>query len=182
VKLAAILTILFVTSLIFISRVSFSDEDEYRFWQKKPGVKQVTNALYQEECGSCHFAYQPGLLPSGSWRKIMMSLDNHFNDNAELDKTDTQLILRYLTKNSADKSSFRRSRKIMKSLRDGQLPIRITKIPYFVHEHDEIPSRLVKNNAKVASLSHCNTCHQTANSGSFSERDIVIPGYGRWDD
>jgi len=181
-KLKAVLTILFVTSLIFISRVSLSDEDEYRFWQKKPGVKPVTNTLYQEECGSCHFAYQPGLLPSGSWRKIMMGLDSHFSDNAELDKTDTKLIISYLTKNSAEKSSFRRSRKIMKSLGDEQLPMRITKIPYFMHEHDEIPSRLVKNNAKVASLSHCGSCHQTASSGSFSERDIVIPGYGRWDD
>ncbi len=181
-KLTAIFSILFVTSLIFISRVSLGDDDGYQFWKKKPGVKQVTNALYQEECGSCHFAYQPGLLPSGSWRKIMMGLDEHFNDNAELDKTDTQLILQYLNKNSAEKSSFRRSRKIMKSLRDGQLPIRITKIPYFVHEHDEIPSRLVNNNAKVASLSQCDKCHQTASSGSFSERDISIPGYGKWDD
>jgi mono/diheme cytochrome c family protein len=31
-------------------------------------------------------------------------------------------------------------------------------------------------------MSHCNACHQRAEQGSFSEREIVIKGIGRWDD
>jgi len=188
-KLAATLTILLVILFIFISRISFGeseddddDEHEYKFWQKKPGVKPVSNVLYQDECGACHFTYQPGLLPSGSWKKIMTNLEDHFGDNAELDPADNLLITTYLKNNSAEKSSFRRSVKIMRSLGSSSFPGRITQIPYFVREHDEIPARLVNNNPKVASLALCDKCHQTANKGIFSESKISIPGYGQWDD
>ncbi|HHL31474.1 MAG TPA: hypothetical protein ENJ41_02735 [Oceanospirillales bacterium] len=43
----------------------------------------MNNANYTEECGGCHFAYQPGLLPEKSWLKIMTDLQNHFDENAE---------------------------------------------------------------------------------------------------
>ncbi|MFV2061286.1 MAG: diheme cytochrome c [Gammaproteobacteria bacterium] len=187
-KLTLTLMLLFLTGLLLVSRVSLSDSDddndhhEYKFWQKKPGVKPVSNSLYQDECGSCHFAYQAGLLPSQSWQKIMATLDDHFGDNAELDAADSTIISQYLEKYSAEKSDYRRSVKLARSSKKSQFPIRITEIPYFVHEHDEIPSRLVKNNPKVVSLSQCDKCHQTAEKGSFSEREILIPGYGKWDD
>jgi len=184
-KLTAIVTILIMVTLILASQVSLGDmddDDDYKFWQKKPGVNPVSNALYQDECGSCHFAYQPGLLPSRSWQKLMGGLEDHFGDNAELDPADQQAISSFLDNNGADKSSFRRSTKIMRSLGNSQTPFRITEVPYIVHKHDEIPSRLVNNNPKVGSLSHCDKCHQTVSKGSFSERDISIPGFGKWDD
>ncbi|MBW2142417.1 MAG: cytochrome C, partial [Deltaproteobacteria bacterium] len=34
-------------------------------------LKPVDNPTFQDECGSCHFAYQPALLPSGSWDRIL---------------------------------------------------------------------------------------------------------------
>lgn len=165
--------------------LSFGDDDddgEYSFWKRKPGVAPVTNALYQEECGSCHFAYQPGLLPEQSWNKIMNGLDEHFGDNAELSADIHQQILIYLTHNSADKVNQRRPRKILRSVSLNSVPIRITEIPYIKHEHDEIPGRYIAGNDKVASLSNCDACHQKAAQGSFSEREINIPGVGRWDD
>jgi hypothetical protein len=33
-------------------------------------VKPVTDKTYRAECGDCHFAYQPGLLPAQSWEKL----------------------------------------------------------------------------------------------------------------
>ena len=35
------------------------------------------DALYIEECGACHLAYPPGLLPVQSWRGIMSDLEDH---------------------------------------------------------------------------------------------------------
>ena len=171
-------------ALALVWGLSFGDDDEgeYTFLKRQPGVAPVTNALYKEECGSCHFAYQPGLLPEQSWNKIMSSLDNHFGDNAELGSDTHQQILAYLTRNSADKVNDRRSRKIMRSISSASAPLRISEIPYIKHEHDEIPRRFIIGNDKVASLSHCDACHQNAQSGSFSERQINIPGVGRWDD
>lgn len=174
------------TILFAISKVALSERDDYQegdyFWERTQGVAPVKNPTYQEECGSCHFAYQPGLLPARSWQKIMDGLDDHFGDNAELSKETRAKITNYLVKNSADKSNFRRSKKIMRSIGDKATPLRITEIPYIKHEHREIPARLISGNKRVNSLSNCSACHIQVVRGSFSERDISIPGYGKWDD
>lgn len=161
---------------------SFGDDDRYFPWKRQPGVAPVNNAMYKSECGSCHFAYQPGLLPSQSWKKIMSGLADHFGDNAELDATTRNAIETYLVANSAEKSNFRRSKKIMRYLKNKPAPMRITELRYIKRRHHEIPKRLIAGNDKVGSLSQCNACHQQVDKGSFSERQIRIPGYGRWDD
>ena len=158
------------------------DDDDDRFWKRQPGVAPVTSQVYKDECGSCHFAYQPGLLPARSWKKMMAGLADHFGDNAELDPETHKTLLNYLVSNSADKSTHRRSKKITRSIRVSDAPLRITDISYIKKEHDEIPDRLISGNEKVASLSNCNACHTTIETGSFSERKINIPGHGRWDD
>ncbi|MGD8938945.1 MAG: diheme cytochrome c [Gammaproteobacteria bacterium] len=184
------ISVIALTGLLLLSiQVSFGDDDHdergeysYALLKRKPGVAPVENALYQEECSSCHFPYQPGLLPENSWRKIMSGLDDHFGENAELGDVDRKAIEQYLVANSADKSGLRRSKRIMRSVSASDAPLRITELPYFKHEHHEIPKRLVKDNPKVGSFSQCDSCHQDAKQGYFSENRITIPGYGRWDD
>ncbi|MDX2477487.1 MAG: cytochrome C, partial [Gammaproteobacteria bacterium] len=88
----------------------------------------------------------------------------------------------YLASNSAETSTYRRSQAIMGSLRKTRTPpLRITETPYFVHEHREIPKRIIEL-PEVGSLSQCNACHRYAEQGSFSEDDIWIKGIGHWDD
>lgn len=168
-----------------VSQVSFSDSDEEyegRFWQRTTGVSPVKNALYEEECGGCHFAYPPSLLPQRSWQAIMAGLDDHFGDNAELDQQNHQAISQYLLANSADGSGDRRSHHMLRGLSDRQAPLRITELPRFKHEHDEVPKRVFNNNPDLTSISQCPACHRDAKQGYFSENRINIPGYGRWDD
>jgi hypothetical protein len=160
--------------------IAFSDSD-YRKHQST-GVIAVNNPLYMEECGSCHMAYSPGLLPSNGWTKLMLGLEDHFGDNAELDAETQQTVTGYLSANSASQSDYRRSRKLNQSINPNDVPIRISKIPYFINKHNEIPDRMVSGNPKVNSLSHCNSCHTKAEQGSFSEREIDIPDYGEWND
>lgn len=148
----------------------------------RAGVAPVNNKLYADECGACHFAYQPGLLPARSWKKLLASLDDHFGDNAELDAEDLAALGDYLNANSADRSNYKRSKKIRRSLSRKDVPLRITEVPYIINKHDEIPRRMIKDNPKVQSLSRCDACHTNANRGSFSERQIDIPGFGRWED
>ena len=145
-------------------------------------VRTIKNPVYAEECGSCHMAYPPGLLPTRSWQKIMTELENHFGDNAEIDTETHQLITQFLFTNGAEKSDYRRSVKFNRSININDVPVRITQTPYFKHEHDEIPSRFVTANSKVNSFSQCNACHKKAEQGSFNEHDVYIPGYGQWDD
>lgn len=178
---------LLITGLALVAACTMTfgdddDDDAKGLLKRTPGVAVVKNKLYQTECGSCHFPYQPGLLPERSWRKLMSGLNDHFGDNAELAPADQQAILTYLTDNSAEKGSHRRSKKIMRSLRDSQTPLRITDVPYIKGKHDEVPARMVAGNKAVGSLSYCDKCHQTVDTGSFSERQIKIPGFGRWED
>ena len=146
------------------------------------GVAPVRDASYGKECGSCHYAYPPGLLPARSWRKLMGNLANHFGDNAELPQEDVAAITGYLVKNAADRSNYRRSVRIADSLSARETPLRITDVPYIADKHGEIPARLISGNPKVKSLSQCTACHTRAERGSFLEGEIRIPGYGRWED
>lgn len=169
---------LIFTLLILSSYVALADDDSSS--SKNPGVAPVNNTNYAEECGACHFAYQPGLLPARSWKKIMASLEDHFDENAELEAKEQKVLTAYLTKNAAEFSNYKRSIKIIRSLTNT--PLRITEIPYIVKKHDELTSAMVIGNPKVKSLSYCDNCHTKAITGSYAEDDIVIPGYGNWEE
>ncbi len=171
--------ILLAAGLWFTSIHVMADDDDGG--RRGPDVAPVTNEMYRSECGSCHFVYQPGLLPADSWRKLMGSLQDHFGENAELSDEARQQLTDYLVLHAAENSKTRRSARILRSVGDDA-PLRITDVPYIRRKHDEIPIRLIRDNPEVRSLSNCAACHTRADTGSFAERDIRIPGVGRWDD
>ena len=183
-----ILLSIFIGGLLATTGHVVADDDRGGWFERftgssrGAGVAPATNSLYLQECGACHFAYQPGLLPQRSWRSLMSGLDDHFGDNAELLPVDLQTLTDYLMENAADNANFKRSRKIMRSLDPNETPLRITKTLYIMNKHDEVPSRHITANPEVKSLSNCAACHTRADTGSFSEREIDIPGYGRWKD
>ncbi|MDH5357454.1 MAG: diheme cytochrome c [Gammaproteobacteria bacterium] len=175
----------FITGSIFASLVYCSGSGEesggITGWSKasRLDVAPVNNELYRSECASCHFGYQPGLLPARSWVKIMSGLEDHFGDNAELDPDSHARLLRYLVKNAADLSNYKRSRRITNSLSPDEAPLRITDTLYFKRQHREISLTRVKNNPEIGSFSNCIACHSQADKGSFNEREIKIPGSRR---
>lgn len=138
----------------------------------QPRVAPVDNALYQKECGSCHFAYQPGLLPAPSWRNLMSKLDQHFGENAELPGDQAAEISAYLTANAGANSK----------LVSGVQGERISTGAYFQREHRKLGTALVSGNPAVTTFSNCPACHQDAAKGGYRERAIHIPGHGPWDD
>ena len=155
---------------------SADDDDDYRRGSGAPKFDP-----YADECGACHLAYPAGLLPERSWRAIMAGLDDHFGDNAELDEATRIEISDYLSRFAADQGGAQRGRRMLRGL-DGETPLRITELPYFVREHDEVPARLVRDNPDVGSFSQCDACHRDASRGLFDEDTVDIPGHGRWDD
>jgi len=169
-------TIMMVVSLLTVTyTVPLLADDDH---SKGPGVVPVNNPLYAEECSACHFAYQPGLMPARSWQQVMANLEDHFGENAELETEEQKALTDYLVKNAAEFSNQKRSVKITRSLSRDKTPVRITEIPYIVRKHDELSSKMVNDNP----LSYCDKCHTRADTGSYSERYINIPGYGSWDD
>jgi len=143
------------------------------------GVAPVKNKQYIEECGSCHFAYQPGLLPEKSWDKLLTSqaLHDHFGEVADLDKDTLESLRQYVLANSADKSYYKIARKISAATEDSEAPLRITEVRYIKRKHHRIPEKMIKDNKDVKSLSYCNACHTKADDGIFKEDTVSIPNF-----
>ena len=55
-----------------------------------------------KECGACHMAFPPQLLPARSWKAIMLGLSDHFGENAELAEPTRAEITAYLVAHAAD--------------------------------------------------------------------------------
>jgi len=159
--------------------------DEHGGWIE-PGedVAPVRDPTYAEECGACHMAYQPGLLPADAWRQVMTpeGLGDHYGDDASLPDGLRTEIAAYLEANAADAARRSRSRAFAVGDAGSGAQPRISETRYFRNEHHEIPQRLVADNADVGSFSNCNACHQDAADGIYNEDRVRIPGYGRWED
>ena len=136
-------------------------------------LKPVANPAYQEHCGACHFAYQPELLPSTSWKRIVDQLADHFGESFELDPEAQKAVLTYLETNGAEHSTAKRAVKIMKSV-GSSAPMRITEIPYIRDKHRKV-SKSVLDRSSIGSLSNCAACHRTAEQGNYDDDFVVIP-------
>ena len=147
-------------------------------------VKPVTDKQYQDECVECHYAYQPGLLPARSWEKLLNAeaLHDHFGSNAEIDPETLKVIHEYAVENAADKSWYKRSRKIAMATSEGPAPMRITELRYISRKHHDIPEKMIKGNKQVKSLSFCDKCHTQAAKGIYDADTVAIPNYPEWDD
>jgi hypothetical protein len=150
--------------------------------ESREDVRLVENETYQTECGGCHFAYQPGLLPGKDWESIMDSLVEHYGDDASLDELQATEIRGYLLNNAAERARLSRARAFSAGSASGDILPRITTTRYFRREHSVIPARVVRGNAEVGSFSNCQACHRTADAGIYNEHQVLIPGFGKWDD
>lgn len=145
-------------------------------------LMQAQNQTYQSECGDCHIAYQPGLLPGAAWNQILENLNNHYGDDASTDETVVAELGGYLSLNSATGEHADGTRTISSQpAKSGVLP-RITESRFFRYEHHEIPVKFVKSNKEVGGFGNCQACHHNAESGVYDEDEVIIPGIGRWDD
>jgi len=133
----------------------------------------VIHPTYKKECGACHFAYHPDLLPFGSWDKIISGLGEHFGEVIELDPESKKLIAEYLKENAADHCSAKLSIRIMKSL-GGTTPKRITEVPYIRKKHHKISAEVFKRES-IGSFSNCVACHRAAEKGIFDDDEALIP-------
>lgn len=138
-------------------------------------VPVVSNPLYQEQCGACHMAYQPALLPAASWSQILADLPEHFGEQVDLSPQDRAALGGYLAANAAESCGCKISRKILKSLRGG-IPLRISQTPYILHKHEDhdIPAGVFERKA-VGSRGNCRACHPTAEQGQYNDDLVRIP-------
>lgn len=124
-----------------------------------------TPAAYREECGSCHLPYPPQLLHKDDWQKLMQNLQQHFGTDAGLEAGPARQISGFLTRHGGKSPPLGNS---------GPLP-RISQSNWFQREHRKINVRQWQSPA-IKSPANCEACHRQAANGSFSEREICLPG------
>jgi hypothetical protein len=130
----------------------------------KPLQPAQVDAKWLQECGSCHIAFAPGLLPAESWRKVMAGLDKHFDTNAALTDEENKEITAFLVDNASNRWTANTS------------PLRITESRWFKAKHGgrEVPPEVWKR-PFVKSPANCQACHVDAAKADFNERSIKIP-------
>ena len=130
-----------------------------------PKLPAAANPAWKSECGSCHVAYPPGLLPAASWRAVMAGLDRHFDTDATIDAPTATAIEAFLVANAGrDRSPSPTAEPVL----------RITETRWFRKEHDEVPAALWRS-AAVKSPANCAACHTRAEDGDYSERSLRLP-------
>ena len=128
----------------------------------------VTDAVVKDECGGCHLAFAPSMLPARSWTRMMGDLGHHFGDDASIDPGTAKKITDYLTVNAADQAGRRFSTKLLRGLPLTQAPLRITELPHWIKEHREVAASEWQQSA-VRSKANCTACHASAERGYYED-------------
>jgi hypothetical protein len=122
------------------------------------------NPTWSKECGACHIAYAPGLLPAESWRKLMSGLDKHFGADASLTVQENQDVSAFLVTNASNRWT------------GAGAPLRIIETQWFKSKHSgKEVSPAVWKRASIKSASNCQACHAGADKADFNEHSIKIP-------
>ena len=138
-----------------------------------PEAPAGTAETYAKECGACHHAYYPGLLPARSWEKLLADPRDHFGEQLPLASQALAQVRAYLAATAADVAGNKRSRKIMADLGSAR-PMRITDIGYLRAKHRKLPQEVWARPA-VGGFNNCNACHKGASAGDFDDDSAVIP-------
>ncbi len=130
------------------------------------GVPMPRAALpgYAQECGSCHLAFPPGMLPGASWQRVMTGLDRHYGTDASMDVASTRPISAWLQANAGT----------YKRVREVPPQDRITLANWFKRKHDEVAPEVFRR-ASIKTPANCTACHGGAEQGDFSEHAVRIP-------
>lgn len=137
--------------------------------------QQLEFAPWEEECGACHLAFAPGMLPARSWRRMMSELRDHFGADASIGEQARQAITEFLESNAADSPGATLGmQRIARSIPRAETPLRITETPMFGYYHDEIAEAIWRRET-IGIPSNCPACHTRAGEGRYVEWEIAIP-------
>jgi hypothetical protein len=147
------------------------------------GAPASAEASWRQECGDCHVAYAPRLLPPSAWGELMRGLDRHFGVDASLDPATGAAIARWLERAGArdarggrdrdDREGPTARRVAPTAAKAGDAP-RITTTAWFVREHREVPAATWRRPA-IGRPSNCGACHVDASQGRYREHALNIP-------
>jgi mono/diheme cytochrome c family protein len=119
---------------------------------------------YTQECGACHTAYPPALLPARSWQRLMGGLDRHYGSDATLDTQTLAQLDAWLQQHAGT----------YKRVAEEPPQDRITRSAWFERKHRKVDTAVWRL-ASVKSAANCAACHGGADRGRFDDDELRLP-------
>ena len=151
--------------------VNATDEKPY---QPFKGPSLAMNELWNEECGACHLAFHPSLLPARSWQQLFKQQEDHFQEDLMLDEETLAELMAYASDNAAEHKQTEAAWKINRSIKKEQSPLRVTSVEYWKEKHSNVAEAVWKQET-VKSKTNCGACHFDAEQGTFQDSAMKIP-------
>ena len=134
----------------------------------------AVNDVWQTECGECHLAFHPTLLPARSWILMMQGQSDHFGEELGYDAETVDEMLTFMVENAAESGLTEPAHKINQSVPATESPLRITETRYWKHKHEEIDDKYWKSKT-VKTKANCIACHLDAKTGWFEDSNMRLP-------
>ncbi len=132
------------------------------------------NETWRSECGDCHLAYYPVLLPARSWTELLRSQTDHFEEDLGLDDKTLTEIQNFLIANASESELNEPARKINASTPSDATPTRVIDTVYWKKKHEKIKNVYWKHEL-VGNKGNCEACHLDAVQGSFEDSAMRLP-------
>jgi hypothetical protein len=141
-------------------------------------VEPVTDIEMKKGCIECHFVYQAEFLPKRSWEKMFQKneLQNHFGKKVVLSEGLVDKFLKYYLENASDSKDAKITRKIERSIPKNKTLLEISKVPYIISKHEDLPEEMILENKDVKSYANCASCHDAKN-GNYDEDEVDVPNW-----
>jgi hypothetical protein len=114
------------------------------------GPALAMDAQWQHECGSCHLAFHPSLLPARSWEE-MLGQQEHFGEDLALDTGVVASLSSFATAHSAERAETPVAWKIASRTPASSTPLRITETSYWKGRHAAVADADWQRVKKIAS-------------------------------
>lgn len=148
--------------------------DDKHPYQPFAGVTLPDNETWRTECGSCHQAYHPQLLPARSWQLMLAQQDDHFGESLGLDEATIAELLQFHEANAAERPLMETAWYMTHTLQPAESPLRITETPYWRKMHSDIPETIWRE-PQVNGRGNCAACHTDAERNTFSDAAMRLP-------
>jgi cytochrome b len=135
--------------------------------ERAPALAQ--DAAWNDECGSCHLAYHPSLLPARSWARTFAEQESHFGEDLGLSNEALQHLQAYAARNAAEALASPVAWKMATTVAAAQAPLRISATAYWEERHASLEAATWERVRRAA----CGECHRDAEAGTFAPGALI---------
>ena len=172
-----------LTAIVMVTAMAISTTMYFRGYISQTDAKPFipfsspplpSNATWETECGECHLAFHPTLLPARSWQLMMQQQENHFEEDLAYDEDVVLELTNFMVNFASESGLTEPANKISRSVPLENIPLRITETQYWKRKHSNIADKYW-NAPSVKSKTNCAACHLDASKGRFEDSNMRLP-------